>query len=111
MIRDSGANIIWVGLGSPKQDVWIEEHRPKLPGTVMIAAGATFDFFAGRIRQAPGWIRASGFEWLYRFSQDPIRLWKRYTVYNILFLFALGLEVFGLLRLQSIDPAHAPGKE
>jgi N-acetylglucosaminyldiphosphoundecaprenol N-acetyl-beta-D-mannosaminyltransferase len=105
MIRDSGANIVWVGLGSPKQDVWIEEHRPKLPGIVMIAAGATFDFFAGRIRQAPGWIRVSGFEWLYRLFQDPIRLWKRYTVYNVLFLFALGLEVLGLLRLGPVDSA------
>jgi N-acetylglucosaminyldiphosphoundecaprenol N-acetyl-beta-D-mannosaminyltransferase len=99
MVQDSGANVLWVGLGSPKQDIWIEDHRQKLPGMILIAAGATFDFFSGRIRQAPSWIRSSGFEWLYRLSQDPRRLWKRYIVYNALFVFALALELCGLLRL------------
>jgi len=106
MIRESGANILWVGLGSPKQDIWIENHRARLPGMIVIAAGATFDFFAGIIQQAPPWIRSSGFEWLYRLFQDPVRLWKRYTVYNVLFLVALGLETFGLLRLEpSVSPS------
>ncbi len=100
-ILDSGANIVWVGLGSPKQDVWIAEHRAKLPGCVLIASGATFDFFSGRIQQAPRWIQASGFEWLFRLFQDPKRLWKRYTVYNLLFLGAFLLEVLGLVRLES----------
>lgn len=108
MIRDSGANILWVGLGSPKQDVWIEQHRPKLPGVVMIASGATFDFFAGRISQAPKWIQSSGFEWLYRLFQDPVRLWKRYTVYNILFMLAWSLELLGLLRLDSTALVTSP---
>jgi exopolysaccharide biosynthesis WecB/TagA/CpsF family protein len=98
-ILDSGANIVWVGLGSPKQDAWIERHRERLPGCVLIASGATFDFFSGRIKQAPVWIRKAGFEWLYRLFQDPVRLWKRYTVYNVLFLGALFLELIGLLRL------------
>jgi N-acetylglucosaminyldiphosphoundecaprenol N-acetyl-beta-D-mannosaminyltransferase len=98
-ILASGANIVWVGLGSPKQDAWIERHRERLPGCVLIASGATFDFFSGRIRQAPVWIRKAGFEWLYRLFQDPVRLWKRYTVYNILFLGALFLEKIGVLRL------------
>jgi N-acetylglucosaminyldiphosphoundecaprenol N-acetyl-beta-D-mannosaminyltransferase len=98
-IGDSGANIVWVGLGSPKQDVWIAQHRQKLPGCILIASGATFDFFSGRIRQAPPWIRTWGLEWLFRLSQDPIRLWKRYTVYNIVFAGALLLELLGILRL------------
>jgi len=101
VIKESGANILWVGLGSPKQDVWIEDHRSKLPGIVMIAAGATFDFFSGTISQAPRWIRSSGFEWFYRLLQDPVRLWKRYTVYNLLFICAWVLELSGLLRLAS----------
>jgi N-acetylglucosaminyldiphosphoundecaprenol N-acetyl-beta-D-mannosaminyltransferase len=99
-IRSSGANIIWVGLGSPKQDVWIAQHRKKLPGCILIASGATFDFFSGEIQQAPKWIRSSGFEWLFRLFQDPKRLWKRYTVYNVLFAGAFLLELLGLLRLD-----------
>jgi N-acetylglucosaminyldiphosphoundecaprenol N-acetyl-beta-D-mannosaminyltransferase len=100
MISDSGANIVWVGLGSPKQDVWIARHYRKLPGCILIASGATFDFFSGRIRQAPRWIRTIGLEWLFRLFQDPIRLWKRYTVYNFLFVGALLLELAGILRLR-----------
>jgi len=99
-IAASGANIVWVGLGSPKQDVWIDRHCSKLPGCVLIASGATFDFFSGRIRQAPRWIRATGLEWLFRLFQDPARLWKRYTAYNILFAVALVLELVGILRLH-----------
>jgi N-acetylglucosaminyldiphosphoundecaprenol N-acetyl-beta-D-mannosaminyltransferase len=99
MIRASGANIVWIGLGSPKQDVWIARHRKKLPACVLIASGATFDFFSGRARQAPRWIRNAGLEWLFRLFQDPVRLWKRYTIYNVLFAGALILEVLGLLRL------------
>jgi N-acetylglucosaminyldiphosphoundecaprenol N-acetyl-beta-D-mannosaminyltransferase len=98
-ILDSGANIVWVGLGSPKQDVWIAEHCEKLPGCILIASGATFDFFSGRIKQAPRLIRNLGFEWLFRLFQDPARLWKRYTLYNFLFLGAIVLELAGLLRL------------
>jgi N-acetylglucosaminyldiphosphoundecaprenol N-acetyl-beta-D-mannosaminyltransferase len=96
----SGANILWVGLGSPKQDVWIARHCQKLPGCVLIASGATFDFFSGRIRQAPPWIRTIGLEWLFRLSQDPIRLWKRYTVYNVVFGVVLLLELIGVVSLD-----------
>jgi N-acetylglucosaminyldiphosphoundecaprenol N-acetyl-beta-D-mannosaminyltransferase len=102
-IVDSGANIVWAGLGSPKQDVWIAQHREKLPGCVLIASGATFDFFSGRIKQAPRWIRSAGLEWLYRLTQDPRRLLKRYTLYNVLFLLALPLELIGVLRLERPD--------
>jgi N-acetylglucosaminyldiphosphoundecaprenol N-acetyl-beta-D-mannosaminyltransferase len=98
-ILDSGANIVWVGLGSPKQDAWIAEHCAKLPGCILIASGATFDFFSGRVKQAPRLIRSLGFEWLFRLFQDPARLWKRYTLYNFLFLGAIVLELAGLLRL------------
>ncbi len=100
-IAESGANMVWVGLGSPKQDVWIARRRERLPGCVLIAAGATFDFFSGRVRQAPKWVRSIGMEWLFRLSQDPTRLWKRYTLYNVLFAGALALELLGLLRLGS----------
>jgi|HubBroStandDraft_2_1064218.scaffolds.fasta_scaffold75759_1 N-acetylglucosaminyldiphosphoundecaprenol N-acetyl-beta-D-mannosaminyltransferase len=107
IIADSGANIVWVGLGSPKQDIWIERHRHKLPGCILIASGATFDFFSGRIRQAPLWIQKAGMEWLFRLFQDPVRLWKRYTVYNVLFAGALILEILGVLRLGESHAARA----
>jgi N-acetylglucosaminyldiphosphoundecaprenol N-acetyl-beta-D-mannosaminyltransferase len=100
-ILDSEANIVWIGLGSPKQDVWIAQHLEKLPGCILIASGATFDFFSGRIRQAPRWIRTMGVEWLFRLTQDPRRLWKRYTIFNVLFIVALILEIMGILQLDS----------
>ena len=99
-ILASGANIVWVGLGSPKQDVWIARHRDQSSRVAsLIAVGATFDFFSGRVRQAPRLIRIAGFEWLFRLFQDPFRLWKRYTIYNALFAVALMLELLGILRL------------
>ena len=100
LVNSLQPDFIWVGLGSPKQDVWIEDHLEKIRGCIMMPSGATFDFFSGRIRQAPKWIRESGFEWFFRLTQDFRRLWKRYTVYNIVFLFFFALQ---LLRIISFD--------
>lgn len=92
-------DIILVGLGTPKQDYWIDEHLERLRGAVIIASGATFDFFGGRIKMAPNWIRESGFEWLYRLlSSDFGRLWKRYTYYNLAFVSRFVLQILGLRR-------------
>jgi N-acetylglucosaminyldiphosphoundecaprenol N-acetyl-beta-D-mannosaminyltransferase len=96
MINESRPDFLWVGLGSPKQDIWISEHREKIRGTIMVASGATFDFFSGRIKQAPAWIRTSGFEWLYRLTKDFRRLWVRYIVYNLIFVVLFALQVVGL---------------
>jgi N-acetylglucosaminyldiphosphoundecaprenol N-acetyl-beta-D-mannosaminyltransferase len=86
-------DIICVGLGTPKQDYWIDEHLNSIQGAVIIASGATFDFFGGRIKMAPEWLRRSGFEWLYRLcSKDFFRLWKRYVIYNGIFLFSFLLQ-------------------
>ncbi len=94
-------DIILVGLGTPKQDYWIDEHLAKLKGSVIIASGATFDFFGGRIKMAPRWVRNSGFEWLYRLlSKDFLRLWKRYTHYNFLFASRFLLQITGLKEYQ-----------
>jgi N-acetylglucosaminyldiphosphoundecaprenol N-acetyl-beta-D-mannosaminyltransferase len=100
MINDSAPDFLWIGLGSPKQDVWIHEHCEKLRGCIIVPSGATFDFFAGRIRQAPQWIRDSGFEWLYRLTQDFRRLWQRYTIYNAIFLFAFTLQQMRIIRFD-----------
>jgi len=103
MINAAKPDILWVGLGSPKQDVWISEHREKIRGTIMIASGATFDFFSGRIKQAPEWIRNAGFEWLYRLTKDFRRLWIRYTVYNLVFVVMFALQLVGLRRFEAAD--------
>jgi N-acetylglucosaminyldiphosphoundecaprenol N-acetyl-beta-D-mannosaminyltransferase len=96
MINRVQPDFLWVGLGSPKQDIWINEHREKLRGTILVASGATFDFFSGRIKQAPAWIRRAGFEWLFRLTKDWRRLWVRYTVYNLIFGVMLALQLTGL---------------
>jgi len=85
-MNESGADIIWIGLGTPKQDWWAANHRPFLDAPVLIGVGAAFDFHTGRVRQAPARIQRSGLEWLFRLVQDPGRLWKRYLVYNSLFV-------------------------
>jgi N-acetylglucosaminyldiphosphoundecaprenol N-acetyl-beta-D-mannosaminyltransferase len=104
-INQSKPDFVIVGLGSPKQDKWIQDHITKIPGTIMIASGATFDFFSNRITQAPRWIQRSGFEWVFRLAQDPKRLWKRYTVYNIIFTWNFMLQI---LRLKSFDTIRTP---
>jgi N-acetylglucosaminyldiphosphoundecaprenol N-acetyl-beta-D-mannosaminyltransferase len=91
-IRDARANLVWVGLGCPKQERWIAEHKDRLPPAVYLAVGAAFAFHAGEVRQAPAWIQRRGLEWLFRLCAEPRRLFKRYFTYNSLFLFYLALE-------------------
>ena len=88
-IDQSGADILWIGLGSPKQDFWMAEHRNRLNVPVMIGVGAAFDFLAGTKPQAPRWIRQLGLEWFYRFCSEPRRLWKRYLIGNSQFIYYL----------------------
>lgn len=85
-INASGADIIWVGLGAPKQENWMYAHKGKVGG-VMIGVGAGFDYHAGNIKRAPVWMQRLSLEWLYRLLQDPKRLFKRYLVTNTRYLF------------------------
>jgi N-acetylglucosaminyldiphosphoundecaprenol N-acetyl-beta-D-mannosaminyltransferase len=87
MIRDSGANLIWVGLGCPKQEHWIAAHKDRLPPGVYFGIGAAFAFHAGEVRQAPALVQRLGLEWLYRVTMEPRRLFRRYLTYNSLFLY------------------------
>jgi N-acetylglucosaminyldiphosphoundecaprenol N-acetyl-beta-D-mannosaminyltransferase len=78
-ITFSGAQIVWVGLGTPKQDVEAAALANSLP-VIAIAVGAAFDFVAGTVEEAPDWMQRSGTEWIHRFAQEPGRLWQRYLV-------------------------------
>lgn len=80
------ADIIWVGLGSPKQDLWMATYQPHLNTKLLVGVGAAFDFIAGVKPQAPHWMQRNGLEWLYRFVTEPRRLWRRYLVYNTRFI-------------------------
>lgn len=92
-INASGADIVWVGLGTPKQDYWMARFRPMLSAPALIAVGAAFDFHAGRVRQAPRWMQRSGLEWFFRLTQDPRRLWKRYLVGNPRFVYLVARQL------------------
>jgi len=92
LINRSGAHMMFVGLGCPKQELWMAAHRGKVRA-VMIGVGAAFDYHAGTIRRAPLWMQQSGLEWLFRLLSEPRRLWKRYLVTNSLFLAYIGLEL------------------
>jgi N-acetylglucosaminyldiphosphoundecaprenol N-acetyl-beta-D-mannosaminyltransferase len=85
MINHSGADVVWVGLSTPKQEYWMSRHLGRIHSPVMVGVGAAFDFIAGVKSQAPRWIRNNGFEWLYRMCTEPRRLGKRYLVNNPMF--------------------------
>lgn len=84
-INDSGADIVWIGLGAPKQENWMYEHQWMLHG-VMIGVGAGFSYHAGLIKRAPKWMQKMSLEWFYRLMQDPVRLFKRYFTTNLKFM-------------------------
>jgi N-acetylglucosaminyldiphosphoundecaprenol N-acetyl-beta-D-mannosaminyltransferase len=81
-VRRSGADVVWVGIGVPKQEKWMARMRPRLDAPVLVGVGAAFDFHAGLVTQAPGWVQRVGLEWLFRLAQEPRRLWRRYLRYN-----------------------------
>lgn len=90
-ISGSGAAMVFVGLGCPRQEIWVHEYKPLLP-MPLIAVGAAFDFHAGTLSQAPPWMQKRGLEWLYRLSKEPNRLWRRYLYLNPYYLALLGLQ-------------------
>ncbi len=107
-VRQSGADIVFVGFGQPRQEQWMVRHAADLPGAVMVGVGAAFDFHVGRVRQAPVWMQNRGLEWLFRLLTEPRRLWKRYVLLNPLFLLMWALQWLGVLRYPQLDPATAP---
>lgn len=91
-------DITWVGMSTPKQERFMAEYLPKLNTTVMVGVGAAFDFYTGRVAQAPRWIQRSGFEWLFRLFQEPRRLWKRYLKNNPLFVLRVAMQLARLRK-------------
>ena len=95
-INASSARILFVGLGCPKQEIWMSEHRGRIQA-VMLGVGAAFDFHAGVKAQAPAWIQKIGLEWLFRLVIEPRRLWKRYLYHNPRFVFLATLDLLTYL--------------
>ncbi|MBO1750297.1 WecB/TagA/CpsF family glycosyltransferase [Actinotalea sp. BY-33] len=98
-INESRADIVWVGLGAPKQERWMAEHRSRLDAALLVGVGAAFDMHAGRVARAPGWMQRAGLEWSYRLLQEPRRLWRRYV---------FGIPAF-LLGVARRRPRIVPG--
>jgi N-acetylglucosaminyldiphosphoundecaprenol N-acetyl-beta-D-mannosaminyltransferase len=94
-INTSGAGIVWVSLGCPKQERWMAEHRGRI-NAVMVGVGAAFDYHAGTITRAPLWMQRNGLEWLHRLASEPGRLWRRYLITNSLFIFHALRQVAGM---------------
>jgi len=86
-LNEANPDIIWVGLGAPKQERWMAEHRDRLDAAILIGVGAAFDFHTGRLDRAPDWMQRAGLEWSYRLYKEPRRLWRRYV---------LGIPRFGV---------------
>jgi N-acetylglucosaminyldiphosphoundecaprenol N-acetyl-beta-D-mannosaminyltransferase len=91
-INGSGADVVWVGTGQPKQEKWMAQMRERLTAPILVGVGAAFDFHAGLIPQAPSWMQSIGLEWLYRLVQEPRRLWRRYARYNPRFVVAFARQ-------------------
>ena len=109
MINASDADIVWVGLGTPKQDHWMASHVGRIKAPVLVGVGAAFDFHAGLKKQAPRWMQRSGLEWFFRLITEPRRLWRRYLINSPLFVAlvlgqALGLKRFTLTEVSPTQP-------
>lgn len=97
-IHGSGADVVWVGIGVPKQEKWMARMRARLAAPVLVGVGAAFDFHAGLVAQAPGWMQRLGLEWLFRLAQEPRRLWRRYLRYNPRFVIGFARQYVRSLR-------------
>jgi N-acetylglucosaminyldiphosphoundecaprenol N-acetyl-beta-D-mannosaminyltransferase len=92
-IDQAQADVVWVGIGVPKQEKWMATMRPLLSAPVLIGVGAAFDFHAGLVPQAPGWMQTAGLEWAYRLAHEPRRLWRRYARHNPRFVAAFARQL------------------
>jgi len=104
-IRAARPDFVWVGLGTPKQEIWMHEHRGRCGGAIMLGIGAAFDIYAGAVSRAPKWMQRCGLEWLFRLIHDPRRLWRRYLILAPLFIcLALGELIRGRITVSAVRP-------
>lgn len=96
-INNASPDILFVGLGCPKQEKWMASHKSKIK-SVMLGVGASFDFFAGKVPECPEWLGRLGLEWLFRLFQEPRRLWRRYIILNPRFVFLALMQLIGLKK-------------
>ena len=98
-INAAAPDILFMGLGCPKQETWMAAHRDRLKA-VMLGVGASFDFFAGNVKESPEWLGRLGLEWLYRLTQEPKRLWRRYLILNPRFMWLAFLQLSGIKKFR-----------
>jgi N-acetylglucosaminyldiphosphoundecaprenol N-acetyl-beta-D-mannosaminyltransferase len=99
-ISQAAPDILWVGLGTPKQERWMHEHSSRLGAPVLVGVGAAFDILSGEKKQAPAWMREHGLEWFFRLLQEPKRLWRRYILCGSEFLLCIALDFLGLRKFE-----------
>ncbi len=100
-INRTGPDVVWVGIGVPKQEKWMARMRERLTAPVLVGVGAAFDFHAGLVPQAPAWLQEAGLEWAYRLAHEPRRLWRRYMRYNPRFVYAFAWQLARHRREQN----------
>jgi len=100
LVNGAKADLLWVGVSTPKQDKWIAKFRSQLQAKAAIGVGAAFDFHSGAIKRAPLWMQRYGLEWLHRFIQDPRRHWRKYLVANLVFIY-LALKTIIATKLRA----------
>jgi N-acetylglucosaminyldiphosphoundecaprenol N-acetyl-beta-D-mannosaminyltransferase len=98
-INRAAPEILFMGLGCPKQENWMAAHRDKLKA-VMLGVGASFDFYAGNVKESPEWMGKLGLEWLFRLTQEPKRLWRRYLILNPRFVWLATMQLLGLKKFD-----------
>lgn len=98
-INRAAPDILFMGLGCPKQENWMAAHKDKIKA-VMLGVGASFDFYAGNIKESPAWMGKFGLEWLYRLTREPKRLWRRYLILNPRFIWLATLQLLGLKKFE-----------
>jgi exopolysaccharide biosynthesis WecB/TagA/CpsF family protein len=109
-IKGSGARLVVVGLGCPRQEAWVYEYRDYLD-LPLLAVGAAFSFLAGELSSAPHWMQNHGLEWLYRLAQEPGRLWKRYLLLGPVYLTLVLIEALGIARVPVLVPDGTEAEE
>jgi N-acetylglucosaminyldiphosphoundecaprenol N-acetyl-beta-D-mannosaminyltransferase len=97
-INRAAPDVVWVGIGVPRQEKWMARMRPRLDAAVLVGVGAAFDFHAGLVPQAPQWLQRSGMEWAFRLAMEPRRLWRRYARYNPRFITGFARQYLAYLR-------------